>query len=652
MPLGIDTNKIGPSFESLLLFVAHHVKAYVSTHASFKNLKPKDCRLILPIINSDLDVSEDTGDLEDLSYLDDEYSNNVDDVNNPNDIAQATFGMFSLNNGVERQRPPASQHIFANAAISSRDDDNEAKDDAELQLAYDTKALYFSQHNRRFAWDLTVCDCTVRAYVYGPDTVWTSTGMDVTTAAGRQTLISLLVDWSLCSVDRLGFDPSIRYASEDISGRPYLEIDVHEKDQITGVVATRTYFSNRCTVAADGPIGRHTRHFAASASIEAMNDPAVLIKDVWLPLNSDGSGVINDEKAILNDLHATFDGDSEFEDKFPQLLSTGPVYLCHGDKVVEDTTATAFAALLASSDDASAASGSDVAATSGSDSRSSLSRQHTRTVMKWAGEMISMADNQSQVVVAITDAMSALIAAYDKCNIIRSNISDRAILFRKTADGGVKRVLAEFDSAIDASDSASAANRDKPEQILFRSIRSLENAAVPLTFLDAFESLTYVIFCLGFYSVTKAERAIPRKAVAIEWWSMGRTIDMAREKRSTMDNTVSLESFIYRDMCPGLLRDVARALYKALFHYPRCPGGFKKRDGCDPLELRNDCVRQIVGGLKKVLKRHNAIARDIIAHKTTDREALDMSPPSAGQQLKRNKGKTPEYVSAKRFKSH
>ncbi|KAJ2909506.1 hypothetical protein GGI21_001816, partial [Coemansia aciculifera] len=244
MPLGIDTNKIGPSFESLLLFVAHHVKAYVSTHASFKNLKPEDCRLVLPIINGNLDVSEDTGDLEDLSCLDDEYSNNVDDVNSPNDIAQATFSMCSLNNGVERQEPPASQHIVANAAISSRDDDNEAKVDAELQLAYDTKALYFSQHNRRFAWGLTVCDCTVRAYVYGPDTVWTSTGMDVTTAAGRQMLISLLVDWSLCSVDCLGFDPSIRYASEDISGRPYLEIDVHEKDKSTGEVATRTYFSN------------------------------------------------------------------------------------------------------------------------------------------------------------------------------------------------------------------------------------------------------------------------------------------------------------------------------------------------------------------------------------------------------------------------
>ncbi|KAJ2908796.1 hypothetical protein GGI21_002526, partial [Coemansia aciculifera] len=92
--------------------------AYVSTHASFKNLRPKDCRLILPIISSDLNVSEDTGDLEDLSRLDDEYSNNVDDVNSPNDIAQATFGMFSLNNGVERQQPPASQHIVANAAIS------------------------------------------------------------------------------------------------------------------------------------------------------------------------------------------------------------------------------------------------------------------------------------------------------------------------------------------------------------------------------------------------------------------------------------------------------------------------------------------------------------------------------------------------------
>ncbi|KAJ2911130.1 hypothetical protein GGI21_000142 [Coemansia aciculifera] len=187
-PTPLSAASIGPCSESLLLFAAYHVKAYVGQKTAAGLLEPEDCRFTLLIVNKDAGVRKSTSDSDDEYY---------DDVNDQKDLVRATFGMFPLNNDVERQGPPASQHIVANAEIASTQDEFEA---AVARLAKDTKSLYFSQHNRRFAWGLTVCCRTDRAYIYGPDMVWTSTNIDVTTAAGHQALISLLVNWSLCSI--------------------------------------------------------------------------------------------------------------------------------------------------------------------------------------------------------------------------------------------------------------------------------------------------------------------------------------------------------------------------------------------------------------------------------------------------------------------
>ncbi|KAJ2907734.1 hypothetical protein GGI21_003591, partial [Coemansia aciculifera] len=87
-----------------------------------------------------------------------------------------------------------------------------------------------------------------------------------------------------------------------------------------------------------------------------------------------------------------------FEGKFPQFVSTGLVYLFTGDRFIEDTVATAFAKLLGGF-------------------MQSENRQHTRTVVQWTGNRISVADDQNQVVITIADAMAAHNAAYLNCNI-------------------------------------------------------------------------------------------------------------------------------------------------------------------------------------------------------------------------------------------
>ncbi|KAJ2891144.1 hypothetical protein IWW38_003748 [Coemansia aciculifera] len=325
-PSVLDAEYIVPCYESLLLFVAHHVKAFVIQQAKAGHINPANCRLILPVTDENMETV---------------HINGVDDSK---DLVRTMCGMFPLDCTVSSQTAPVHL-LVANPEITTSQDGFE---EAVLCLTKETKAFYFMQHNRRFTWGLTVCRRNIRAYVFGNNGAWSSHDMDVASTSGCQEFISLLVNWSLCYVDRLGFDPSIRYAFDNDSSRPYFEIDVHEKTASTGEVSSCTYFSGRCVgVAAASLTGRHARYFGASDSFEKMRDPTVMIKDVWMPITSrDHSGGTGDERSICDALHAVFGSDSEIGDKFPQSVSTGPVYLCRGDKFIEDMTATAFEGLL------------------------------------------------------------------------------------------------------------------------------------------------------------------------------------------------------------------------------------------------------------------------------------------------------------------
>ncbi|KAJ2828931.1 hypothetical protein FBU31_002810, partial [Coemansia sp. 'formosensis'] len=242
-----EADKIAPCFESFILFVAHHVKAYVGEHIATGYFEPDDCRLILPVSNKGMEA--EVTDAYSADYVD------------PVDFAHVECGMFLLSSSsVERQVAPASHLIVANAEVARNPDDYKL---TELKLATRTKALYFDQHNRRFAWGLTVLSRTIHAYIFGADDIWASIAMDISSAKGCRAFISLLVGWSLCSVDSLGFDPTIRYEIDQASGDPYLEIDVQEMDDNTGQVECRTYYSQRCIGAADRLTGRHARYFAA-----------------------------------------------------------------------------------------------------------------------------------------------------------------------------------------------------------------------------------------------------------------------------------------------------------------------------------------------------------------------------------------------------
>ncbi|KAJ2336221.1 hypothetical protein GGH92_007820, partial [Coemansia sp. RSA 2673] len=191
--ISLEADSVAPSYEAFFLFVAHYVKAHISG-VDTTGLKSEDCRLILAITKNDTD--------------DDNTNVYVVGRDDSTEFSNVECGMFPLSSCVERQTMSAPHLIVANVEIV-RHLDFFYK--AEPKLVRKTKKLFTHQHNRRFAWGLAASCHTVHAYVFGPEDIWQSSKIDVSGSKGRRELVSLLVDWSLCSVDRLGFDPTIRY---------------------------------------------------------------------------------------------------------------------------------------------------------------------------------------------------------------------------------------------------------------------------------------------------------------------------------------------------------------------------------------------------------------------------------------------------------
>ncbi|KAJ2056457.1 hypothetical protein GGI17_006180 [Coemansia sp. S146] len=333
----LEADYVAPSYESFFLFVVHHVKAHISEQGSTGLFKPEDCRLILPIAKEDTD-DDDT----------DIYSAGRDD---PTEFTDVEFGMFPLSSSVGSQAAPAPHLIVANVEIVRHLDEY---NEAELKLVRKTKELFINQHYRRFAWGLAASCRAIHVYVFGPDGICQSNKIDFSDTEGRLAFISLLVDWSLCSVDCLGFDPTFRYVVNGSVGDPYLEINVHDMNE------TETF------------TGRHDRYFAVSTSPEILNTPEFLVKDVGTISNS-GSTSDMRKSSFLNELHDESDSSSEFSGRFSRLISTGPVYVRRGGKPVADSTVTAFAGLP----------------------DTTQVRQHRRTVVQWAGNPISAAETPS-----------------------------------------------------------------------------------------------------------------------------------------------------------------------------------------------------------------------------------------------------------------
>ncbi|KAJ2011908.1 hypothetical protein IW146_008299 [Coemansia sp. RSA 922] len=161
-PLAADY--VAPLSGSFMLFAAHHIKEHFRRHSITGFTKPEDCRLILPV-NKDMDAEHTDFDSADSDNSTDLY---MSGYINPTDFFSVECGMCPVFSSMERQKVPAPHLILANVEMVGHPDDYT---EAELRLATKTKALFFNQHNCQFAWGLTMSNCTIHAYVFGPDDI-------------------------------------------------------------------------------------------------------------------------------------------------------------------------------------------------------------------------------------------------------------------------------------------------------------------------------------------------------------------------------------------------------------------------------------------------------------------------------------------------
>ncbi|KAJ2430698.1 hypothetical protein GGF41_000878 [Coemansia sp. RSA 2531] len=188
-----------------------------------------------------------------------------------------------------------------------------------------------------------------------------------------------------------------------------------------------------------------------------MDTLAFLIKDAKNTSSDDSTSDIH-EGLFLNVIHVEFSQSSELSGSFSRLVSTGPMYINRQDIFITDLTFMSFAGLPAITQ----------------------LRQYRCTVLQWAGKIISATDDPNKIVVAIADAMTALNAAYVKCEIIQSNISNLATQYQETADG-VKDFLEGFGHASCVGGSPVATKAEAPEMMLSQSTRSLKRRLDPQT---------------------------------------------------------------------------------------------------------------------------------------------------------------------------
>ncbi|KAJ2610872.1 hypothetical protein H4S08_003427 [Coemansia sp. RSA 1365] len=399
----------------------------------------------------------------------------------------------------------------------------EDQDSAFHQLFMYTRNIYANQFNRRFAWGLTVCGTFVCACLFLHDNIRASNLMDVSTPAGRKAFVSLLVNWSICEEERLGYDPTIRYNTRD----RHWEIDAFDKD----VRGKRTYICDSIIQDACSVFGRHTRCFTATLKCEQSADgdlvssraDKVLIKDAWAHV---AKGSIRDEVAYLYEIRQKLGGDKSLEGTYP-YLEAGAVVRINGtsNRYAEDTTQHILQG------------------TNGN--MPEVQREHRRLVMSPIGEPLQSVNSVDELIVVAYDAMAAHTAILKHCAILHRDISINNILVCR-GSSGIGGMLIDFDNAIHVGDYTGTNRPDRTGTLPYMSICNLKESDIKRTALDDWESLIYILCWLGTIGVNRNDQSesVNMDQLQISSWKRGNADVIAAAKKVHMTSLATLNNGI------------------------------------------------------------------------------------------------------------
>ncbi|KAJ2874122.1 hypothetical protein GGH93_002666 [Coemansia aciculifera] len=484
--------------------------------------------------------------------------------------------------------------------------------------------MFRNQLDRRDAIGVTLCGTIAKVVVFGHDAVWASTEADLNTGPGRRTLIAQIVDWSLCSTDRLGLDSTIHRgpllppAQPAAAGRPPPQPRRVYEIVIDGV----SYFSEACRQVVDKLTGQRWRCIPVSENANAVGGPSHLLIDYWPLANHDEAVAISHVNARLRNIVG-------IRGSYPQVAKSVRVrQQRERGQAVDDDTETAYGALSRIPRNM-AAGGRPVLDTH--------LRRHKRVLINYPGHAISECENEHSAIIAISRAMTTHNALFVVMQILHGDINDNNIVHRMEA-GETLGMLMGYDYAIDPT--TGNQRQDQPETAVIQalqSIRSLEDPGAVRTPLDDWESLLYLVCWLGTFGVNQAQRAayiagLPADPkLPIKTWNQGTATDIADQKRLHMTTERTFRSNILLKMRNGPLRLLALDIYRALFLHPGCYGVTKVTndelaeigdgdirdalhavpvvdDERDPLVLRHAFVDTIVANLLEVLARHRDVA--------------------------------------------
>ncbi|KAJ2230760.1 hypothetical protein IWW45_005684 [Coemansia sp. RSA 485] len=353
--------------------------------------------------------------------------------------------------------------------------------------------------NRRFAWGMGICNGCIGLYIIENDHIIRDSTITFMDGYGGLDFVTLLVFWSFCSVDQLGFDPSVRYNSEDGSW----EVDVYdeEKEQI-GTLFVDEHIS--------GPSSFIDRRTVCWTCVEDANDidtddvhKLIVVKDIWCDASLCFSDSVRDKGEIffLRKINKMLGHREDLKGMYPELVAAGTVHIKHADMVVDsgekdgkdcgDSKNSSDSSLVADTTRVTLAN------LRGRFSYLMRHRVHERIAMKPFAKSICWLNSVDELIVVASDAMMVHTAIYKECDILHNDISRKNIRFTRLPDGSVRGLLIDFDMSIDINEQSVLAQSVGVGTMPCNSISSLIKSGAPRTALNDWESMMYMLSVLG-----------------------------------------------------------------------------------------------------------------------------------------------------------
>ncbi|KAJ2550956.1 hypothetical protein EV175_003868 [Coemansia sp. RSA 1933] len=467
------------------------------------------------------------------------------------------------------------------------------QNDAYDQLFQYTRQLYATQHNRRFAWGLTLCDTVAHVVLFTNDHAIASANMDFRTEVGRKEFVQMMVNFSFCNLERLGYDDSIRW----VESAKCWEIDCPAFSDETGASATinKYYSKGPSKLVADRLFGRHTRGFLASSDPRSADSPDTFIKDAWT-YSKGTAGDPRDEVAMLRDidsalskeeyadlLHVKFQSGGivklgQKNDDTRAMLGSAYDDIIHAVCMKENDT---LAVKLESLDVGS--NSTTVGHTDQSTDDPAFPRTHKRISTSPVGRSIFSLSSPYELIVVLVDAMRTHAAILKECSILHRDLSTNNIL-AVGSGRSVRGLLIDFDCALRLDRVASDEWKRRPERtgtLPFMSMGNLAKSDVPRSELDDWESVLYILCWMGINGANEEERDVRyqqyRQLVKddstyespLERWETGSFLQVAKAKKADLVDVSRFRENVLDHFIDGegyeVLKYLAEALHRAIF---------------------------------------------------------------------------------------